>query len=267
MEFFVSVAKTVYSLLFFRDQCDGSLRSAETILPIVFELIQPSSVIDVGCGVGTWLSAAQQLGIAKCLGMDGSYVSADMLQIDRTQFEAVDLSNDLPICDKFDLAICLEVAEHLPDLIAPRLVKDLTRLAPAVLFSAAIPGQTGNGHINEQWQEYWVQLFQNCGYLAIDCIRPRVWDDPNVDYWYAQNALLMADAEYVRENPGLRAAREKTTGPFSVVHPKTLNHHCTQLQHMQLRGVGSWLREAPSVLGRTFHNRIGGSSDSTKGTL
>ena len=262
----MSVSDTVYSPLFFSTHCDGSLRSAQIILPIVFELIQPLSVVDIGCGVGTWLSAAQQLGITRCVGMDGSYVSTDMLQIDRTQFQAVDLSNSLPVSGRFDLAICLEVAEHLPGSIAPRLVKDLTRLAPAVLFSAAIPGQTGLGHINEQWQGYWVQLFQSCGYVAIDCIRPRVWDNLEVDYWYAQNAFLMADAEYVRQNPGLLAAHEKTTGPFSVVHPNTLNHRCSQIQHMELRGVGSWLREGPSVLGRTFHNRIGRSSSSTKGT-
>ncbi len=251
-----------YSPSFFLEQRDGSLRSAQIILPIVFELIGPSSMIDVGCGVGTWLAAAQQLGVKRCLGIDGPYVSAEMFQVDKRNFQAVDLNEELPACGRFDLAICLEVAEHLPEQTAPKLVESLTALAPAVLFSAAIPGQNGTGHINEQWQDYWVRLFENSNYVAIDCVRPRIWNDPKVDYWYAQNALLMADAAYVESTPALRVAHEKTTGLFSLVHPGTLREARMQLEQLRSRGVGDWLKEGPSVLGRTFHNRLGSPESS-----
>lgn len=258
----MSLANGDYSPSFFFEQRDGSLRSAQTILPIVFELIRPSSVVDVGCGVGTWLAAAQQLGIKKCLGLDGPYVSAEMLQIDKENFRPADLNEELPAWGRFDLAICLEVAEHLPEQTAPTLVRSLTALAPAVLFSAAIPGQNGTGHINEQWQDYWVRLFEKFNYVAIDCVRPAIWHDPNVEYWYAQNALLMADAAYVKSTPALRAAHENTIGPFSLVHPRTWREVRAQLEQLRLRGVGAWLKEGPSVLGRTFNNRLGNPESS-----
>ncbi len=261
----------LYSQPFFREQCDGSLRSAQRVLPIVMNLIQPLSLIDVGCGVGTWLAAASQLGVTDYLGIDGAYVSSEMLQIDKGHFRAVDLANGIPKVGEFDLAICLEVAEHLPEEAALRLVSDLTSLAPAVLFSAAIPGQTGTGHINEQWQEYWVDAFQRHQYLAIDCVRPVVWNDSDVQYWYAQNVFLMADAEFVQKKPNLREAHEKTVGPFSMVHPKTFENCRAQLYQTQSRGIRGWLGEGPSVLSRTFERRTTrhqtGSKTPAYGTL
>ena len=246
----------IYSDSFFDEQRDGSLRSAQRILPIVMNLVIPASVIDVGCGVGTWLATANRFGISDYLGIDGGYVPSEMLQIDKNYFRAIDLAREIPILRKFDLAICLEVVEHLPKQAALGLVNKLTSLAPAVLFSAAIPGQTGSGHVNEQWQDYWVETFKKHEFLAIDCVRPVVWNDSEVQYWYAQNVLLMAHAKLVDQNRRLREAHDKTTGPFSIVHPKTFENCRAQLYQTQSQGIRRWLGDGPAVLGRTLQRRI-----------
>ena len=93
---------------------------------------------------------------------------------------------------KWEMILSLEVGEHLPKECAETFVYSLTQLAPVILFSAAIPFQGGTQHVNEQWQDYWVKHFQNKGYVAIDCIRNRVWGNERVEVWYAQNILIFA---------------------------------------------------------------------------
>ena len=89
-----------------------------------------------------------------------------------------------------DLAICLEVAEHLTPAAGARLVKTLCSVAPVVLFSAAIPAQGGTNHINEQWQSHWADEFAAHGFDCFDPIRPEIWNDRDVFPWYRQNILL-----------------------------------------------------------------------------
>jgi SAM-dependent methyltransferase len=105
-------------------------------------------------------------------------------------FVAGDLELPLELGRRFDLAISMEVAEHLSPASAERFVADLARLAPAVLFSAAIPYQGGEHHQNERWQSYWAALFARQGLYPHDVVRPAVWTDPEVEPWYAQNTLL-----------------------------------------------------------------------------
>ena len=80
-----------------------------------------------------------------------------------------------------------------------------------MLFSAAIPGQPGTHHINEQFPWYWQKLFARHGYVALDVVRPRVRHNPAVEPWYSQNVLLyMARARY-EGSPQLRAYRPVET--------------------------------------------------------
>jgi SAM-dependent methyltransferase len=213
----VSVA---YDREFFCTEMEGSRRSAGLIAPVCVELLEPRSVVDVGCGVGTWLAAFRDAGVETITGFDGNYVDRDLLQIPPDSFIPIDLEKPLSHGRRYDLAMCLEVAEHLSPERGPSLVDDLTRLAPAVLFSAAVPFQGGTDHRNEQWQDYWAGLFADRGFQACDCIRPRVWDDPRVDPWYAQNALVYHDSS-------VQIAR--TNGmPLRVVHPNMWVRHATR---------------------------------------
>jgi SAM-dependent methyltransferase len=210
-----------YTSDFYVTHKDGSRRSAEVFAPLVIGLVNPSSVVDVGCGVGTWLSVFKTLGVTEILGLDGDYVDQSQLEIDKSVFLAADLTRPFQVDRQFDLVVSLEVAEHLPKQCASRFVESLIRLGPIVLFSAAIPHQGGTRHINEQWPEYWVNHFSDHGYEAIDCIRRRVWNDDRVEWWYAQNTFLFVEGEYLRRHPQLEneLGASQSPTPLAFVHP------------------------------------------------
>ena len=202
---------------------EGVRRSARAIVPIVLELLEPSSVCDVGCGRGTWLSVFSEHGVGDVYGVDGDYVKRDELEIPPERFAAADLRAGVKIERRFDLCTCLEVAEHLPEESAAPLVEGLAGVAPAVLFSGAIPGQGGRGHVNEQWPEYWGAHFERHGYVAVDCIRPRVWTVHGVQFWYAQNTLLFVERALLESRPRLeREHGAKVTHTLPLVHPRLL---------------------------------------------
>ncbi len=190
----------LYPSAFYSELCRGSASSAVAIVPMVMSLVNPTSVIDVGCGTGAWLSEFKRLGVRTVRGMDGRHVPPDQLLITPHEFQPIDLADLPPTGGCFDLALCLEVAEHLPGNAAGSLVRWLTRLAPVVLFSAAVPGQGGTGHLNEQWPAYWIDLFKRNGFVGVDCIRHRIWHDPNVEWWYRQNLLFFVSNETTESN-------------------------------------------------------------------
>jgi SAM-dependent methyltransferase len=216
----MTAARTPYSKRFYERLRNGATRSAEVMVPLVLQFLPVHSVVDVGCGDGSWLAVFRRHGVSEIVGIDGEYVDGDLLQIPRECFRAGDLTKPFEAGRMFDLAISLEVAEHLPAESAAGFVESLTKLAPVVLFSAAIPFQGGERHVNEQWPDKWAQLFEGHGYVAVDCIRKRVWKNEAVEWWYAQNTLLFAQAALVQSNPMLKAELEKTDpDQLCLVHP------------------------------------------------
>jgi SAM-dependent methyltransferase len=217
---------TPYTSKFYEHQQGGARRSAEIIVPIVLRFVPAKSVIDVGCGVGAWLAVFQEQGVKDILGIDGDYVDARQLQIPRASFIARDLSRPLHLERTFDLAVSLEVAEHLPPESASSLVASLTALAPVVLFSAAIPWQGGTHHVNEQWPDYWANQFLRHGYVPVDVIRPSIWQNSGVDWWYAQNTLLFVESDFLRRHPALLRVYELTLHmQLNVVHPRCFENY------------------------------------------
>lgn len=186
----------LYGDEFYANHAGGSLRSALVVLDRFFKIIQVKSVIDIGCGIGTWLNAARQ--VAPCVeifGVDQPH-GKTTLQIDRDVFQAVDFNQAFYLGKRFDLALCLEVAEHLDESVADTFVKSLCDHSDTILFSAAIPGQGGVHHVNEQWPSYWVQKFEKEGYKVFDVIRPHIWKDSRVEVWYRQNILVFSKAPH-----------------------------------------------------------------------
>jgi SAM-dependent methyltransferase len=181
-------------------------------------------VVDVGCGIGAWLSVFQEQGVNDVVGVDGDYVPAASLLVSARDFTAHDLETPLRLDRTFDLAVSLEVAEHLPASSADNFVDSLCRLAPLVLFSAAVPGQGGRAHVNEQWQSYWARRFAKHGFSPADVVRPRIWDDPEIPWWYSQNTLLYGSEEAWSARPELRPE-----GPLmlDVVHPRMFINELT----------------------------------------
>jgi SAM-dependent methyltransferase len=210
---------TSYGEAFFAGQKGLSYRSAQQVIPIIQNFVPISSVCDVGCGVGTWLRAFREAGVHDIFGIDGSYVNKNLLEIPTTAFYETDLRQPLSLNRTFDLAMSIEVAEHLPGGRAIGFVGDLTLLAPVVLFSAAIPRQGGTDHINEQWQSYWAAIFAQCDFVTCDVLRPLIWDNANIARWYRQNMLLFCRRDFLPKVPRL-TPRENDGLPLSVVHPQ-----------------------------------------------
>ena len=238
-----------YGRPFYQGIGPGSEASARRMLPLVVELVRPASAVDVGCGDGSWLSVLRELGVAEVAGIDGPWALGD-LKIDRSEFVPVDLSAPLHLARRFDLAMSLEVAEHLPASVAPQFVEQLTELAPVVLFSAAVPGQGGTGHINEQWPEYWAGLFGEYGYAMVDVLRRRFWDDPSVEPWYAQNVFFFANAEALAASTPLAAAAAQGPQlPLRVIHPDML------VRREHGLSLGHHLRDMPRAFGTSLRHR------------
>lgn len=208
-----------YTQQFFADRHQRTVHSANVLLSRTLELLPPvRSAIDVGCGVGTWLSVLQSRGVADIQGVDGDWVDPRLLVIPPEVFQKADLTQPLNVVRRFDLAISLEVAEHLPPRCADEFVATLVRLSDFVLFSAAIPHQGGRNHLNEQWPEYWAERFARHGYAPIDALRAQVWDDPGIDTWYKQNTLLYVNRTRLPELP-TSARGNVSSSMLSVVHP------------------------------------------------
>ena len=203
----------MYDAAYFQSLREGMRRSASATVPLLIECFQPQSVVDVGCGEGVWLSTFRNLGVTDILGIDGAWVPEDQREIPATLFREHDLTQPFTLDRTFDIALCLEVAEHLPASAGPVLVETLTRLAPAVVFSAAIPFQFGRGHINEQPPSYWAKLFATRGYECSTGLRTRLWTNEAVEIWYRQNILYFTV-------PGHRArAACADISLIDVVHP------------------------------------------------
>ncbi len=183
-------------------------------------LLHPRSVIDVGCGVGFFLSTFLEQGVTDITGLDGDWVDRSMLLFPEENFVTADVGKPLEIDRQYDLVVSLEVAEHLPPEHTDRFVKSLTSMGPAVLFSAAIPYQGGANHLKEQWQSYWAELFAARDYVAVDCIRKRTWDDDRVVFWYSENTLLYAHRDLVSFSGALQKELDGTArSMLDLVHP------------------------------------------------
>ena len=172
-------------------------RSAKIILPILFKYYKPNSIIDVGCGIGTWLKAASELGVNKFIGIDGNEIEENFLLVSRKYIKIDNLETHKNANnEKYDLAISIEVAEHLHNNCSFDFIKTLTSYSDVILFSAAIPYQEGEHHINCQPPQFWVDIFKKYGYDCYDFRNDlmNMWE--KINPCYSQNILLFAKEKY-----------------------------------------------------------------------
>ena len=206
---------SIYPSDFYTNRRAATAHAAARILSALPATLPRRSVADIGCGTGTWLTAALAGGAASAFGIEGNWVTPEMIDDPRIVFAPQDLEQRFT-GPRVDLAISLEVAEHLTPNRAQSFVADLVALAPAVLFSAAIPGQGGVNHLNEQWQSYWAAHFATHGYRPFDIIRPAIWADADIPAWYKQNTVLYLDAATATQS-GLTPVTSPAL--LDVVHP------------------------------------------------
>lgn len=185
---------SLYPTDFYDNRRAHTAHAARRLLAALPASLPRQSVADIGCGTGTWLAAALASGAEQAFGIEGQWVTPNMLDDARIMLTTQDLEQSFT-GPRVDLALSLEVAEHLSPVRAEGFVANLAAMAPAIVFSAAIPGQGGVGHINEQWQSWWAARFARHGYQAFDVIRPALWSDDAIPAWYRQNAILYLTAD------------------------------------------------------------------------
>lgn len=213
--------KPIYKPSFFKRYEKTFFQSPEVIIPIILKIFgNISSVVDFGCGVGPWLSVFNRYGTIDFIGIDGDYIIKDVLVIPKEHFKIYDLNQPLDLGRTFDLVVSLEVAEHLYPQNSETFVKTLIKHGSIIVFSAAIPFQGGTHHFNEQYQDYWSEIFKKNGYLAIDCIRPKIWNNRAVYWWYRQNIMLYVKKEAVENNDILKELYKETSSSLNRVHPQ-----------------------------------------------
>lgn len=217
-----------YDGSFFRRYEAGSQRSARSILPHILQAVPVASVLDVGCGTGLWLRVCGEFGVSERMGVDGHSPGGGLLEIPAAQYHQLDLAQPFDLRRRFDLVISVEVAEHLPREAAPNFVASLCRHGDVVLFSAAIPFQGGEHHVNEAWQSYWSGLFEEHAFSPVDFIRPAVWSDVEVEPFYAQNCLVYVRSSELNSNPNLDILRRFVPSlPQDIVHPRMFESAAT----------------------------------------
>ena len=184
----------VYSTDFYDYIDAGSRASAEVVSGLLLGEMKVDSLLDVGSGHGAWAAVWMNSGVKDVIAVDGDYVNRDQLAIPADRFVGHDLATPLDLGRKFDLVQSLEVAEHLPAAKAAGFVDNLVRHGDVILFSAAVPHQGGEHHVNEQPPEYWRKLFAERGYDVFDWLRPRLADQRQVKPWYRFNSYVYANA-------------------------------------------------------------------------
>lgn len=233
------MSELVYNDAFYRNRNRKSEYAAERILGIVFDelAVKPNSVVDIGCGVGTWLRISKEkYGVKHVLGVDGAYVPQKYLQVSDKEFLAENLEKyeaeklyQYNQNSQFDLAISLEVAEHIDRKYAKEFVNKLCNLSNVVCFSAAIPKQGGDAHVNEQRLSYWVDLFNQNGYLLADIIRSDIWNDKRIPVWYRNNVVLF----YKKDVVDLHTKQAKYI--CDIVHPEMLEQKVKEYENKILQ--------------------------------
>lgn len=203
--------------------------AASIIFKTLDRLLSIESVLDLGCGIGTWMEAALTKPGREVVGIDLEKFAPNELLVPPPAIINTTLELPVDLHRRFDLTLCLETAEHIAAESAPALVSNCVRHSDVVLFSAAIPGQGGLAHVNEQPPDYWQGLFDQAGYAVLDIIRPLIWYDLKIPAWYRQNILLFVNRKASATIEFLRSEANGTPMPLHRAHPDLFQWQAREL--------------------------------------
>jgi len=229
--------KDSYTEKWYRQKRASKRIAAREVVALLQDLVAPKSVVDLGCGDGTWLSVFAE-SVSTYLGVDGDWIDRNQLQIPEDHFRVADLAQPFRLSETYDLAVSLEVAEHLPEAAADQFIQSLTSLAPVVLFSAAIPGQGGTHHINERWQHYWARLFRKYDFVPVDTLRDEIWSNEKVHSFYRQNMILYVNKKKLDDLHIGSTNVVENLQRLSRVHPDIFEQKIDRLEGAQMMKPG-----------------------------
>ncbi|AUX10564.1 hypothetical protein AArcSl_2953 [Halalkaliarchaeum desulfuricum] len=182
----------IYNNDYYRKRKKDPWRSdAREVSRVLYDEFEPESVIDFGCAIGGHLEWFHEHGIEVC-GIEGNTTAFEYSLIPNEYLEEHDLREPYEITKQRDLALCIEVAEHIPERYANQLVASLTDSAESVFFTAAPPGQQGTHHINLKKDSYWEKKFEEKGYIRDNMIETRLKQNLNLEKstWIKDNMFV-----------------------------------------------------------------------------
>lgn len=239
--------ETPYDQQFYDGLAQDSIGSARVYLGHLFALWKPGSVVDYGCGRGAWFAAAGEHGVKRLLGIDGVWNSGKEMVSPAIEFRAADLDSEVSVAERFDLALSLEVAEHVRPESSDRFVVSLARLSDAVLFGAAFTGQPGTNHINTRPHSFWAEKFLARGYSLYDPFRARFWSDDRVGPWYRQNTFLYVQPRHPLQAVLAEAGHRTVENPhfLDAIHPWLYFSALEEIERLRTLGAGNAARVQP----------------------
>lgn len=232
--------KTKPTILHHYNDKHHNLKSPNLLVPLIIETIGflPKSVVDFGCGLGQWLHVFRNSGVNEVLGIDGPHVPLEDSFIENKEFQTQDLfkPEKIKLSKKYDLAVTMEVGEHLPKNCAKSFVNLLCNSTDIIVFSAAIPGQTGENHYNEQDPFYWKELFKDNDFVMLDPFRKLIWNNPEISWWYRQNLVLFVNKSIIEKFSNLEIYEN------FYVHPELFRYKESILNQYMNRSIFSMIK-------------------------
>lgn len=145
----------------------------------------PQSVLDIGCGTGKALDYFLDQGI-NAVGVEGSRKAIAHAK-NKELIVRYNLEKVLDLYRKFDMIWSFEFVEHVHPRAIKNLIQTFSNHSDKIVMSAAVPGQGGCGHFNEQLPAYWIEHFETCGY-RLNKIKTE--DLKSTGELYVQNILV-----------------------------------------------------------------------------
>lgn len=205
-----------YSADFYSNMRSVSASSYAFLANWIFNYCSPKSAIDWGAGSGELLMDLHTNHQVQVKALEGDWVREIPTNLPKLHYEFRDLRFPLKLEEKFDIAICLEVAEHLEDEFAQTLIDGICSSSDLVFFSAAVPYQGGTNHVNEKWPIYWAKRFHKAGFVLSYDPREELWDNPEIADYYKQNLLIFERSKSNRD----------MIIPRSLIHPSLWERKC-----------------------------------------